>query len=90
MMLVLNLAQKPGFLTPNGRSVLRAGVSLNIHSFIHSKTRFRYHNRINCRTINTVDVGYFRHGSIKDPIQGRLSWTKSPTLPKIRSADLPY
>ena len=26
------------FLTPNSRSVFRTGVSLNIHSFIHSKT----------------------------------------------------
>ena len=27
------------FLTPNSRSVFRAGVSLNVHSFIHSFTK---------------------------------------------------
>ena len=44
------------FLTPNSRSVFRAGVSLNIHSFIHSE-----HSVVQNRGITLV---IFEHGQI--------------------------
>ena len=55
------------FLTPNSRSAFRAGVSLNIHSFIHSiiktqstfkcqqaKIKYQIRTDLNCDSVNVV------------------------------------
>ena len=36
IIIIIVIQNKHLFLTPNSRSAFRAGVSLNIHSFIHS------------------------------------------------------
>ena len=58
------------FLTPNSRSVLRAGVSLNIHSFINSDKFASFTGIIELvtesETLRKIQVSYGVTGSFKD------------------------